>query len=245
MTFDPFGDFETRGYLRNIAGEKDPEIVRRLEHNSFTTGIDEAFARLARIARFSYRDVLATHKILFEAVYPWAGQDRMQTAPDIAVSKGEVLFAHPRDARRAVDYALRIGRDKKLMASKPGEVMGYLAYGHPFLDGNGRTIMVVHGELAWRAGISIDWPATSKTDYLIALTHELDNPGQDHLDAYLKPYIRPEVGQEHLADHIARVPGLDGNPNQPLGVNEVLGKFSEPALRARYEQQQERRQRAR
>ncbi len=58
MTFDPFGDYETRGYLRNIAGEKDPDIVRRLEHNSFMTGVDEAFERLARIDQLSYQDVL-------------------------------------------------------------------------------------------------------------------------------------------------------------------------------------------
>jgi cell filamentation protein len=42
VTFDPFGDFETHGYLRNSAKEKDAAIVRRLEHASFTTGIDEA-----------------------------------------------------------------------------------------------------------------------------------------------------------------------------------------------------------
>jgi cell filamentation protein len=70
VTFDPFGDFETRGYLRNLADEKDLEIVRRLEHTSFITGIDAAFEHLAPIKR----------KILFEAVYPWA-RDRLETAP--------------------------------------------------------------------------------------------------------------------------------------------------------------------
>jgi cell filamentation protein, protein adenylyltransferase len=69
----------------------------RLEHTSFTTGIDAAFDRLATIKRLSYQDVLETHKILFEAVYPWAGQDRRVTAPDLAVSKGSVLFARPED----------------------------------------------------------------------------------------------------------------------------------------------------
>lgn len=181
MTFDPFGDFETRGYLRNVAEEKDPEIVRRLEHSSFVTGIDAAFQRLAPVKRLSYKDVLDTHKILFEAVYPWAGQDRLQTAPDLAVGKGPVLFARPTDIRRAVDYALDKGQDKTFMAAKPGEVMGYLAYGHPFLDGNGRTIMVVHGVMAQRAGFSIDWAATAKSDYLAALTRELDAPGKGHL----------------------------------------------------------------
>src|SRR5206468_11346117 len=85
-----------RGYLRNIAQEKDPAIVRRLEHASFTTGIDDAFEALKKKKALTYSSVLGTHKILFEAMYPWAGQDRTQTAPNIAVSRGSVLFAHPK-----------------------------------------------------------------------------------------------------------------------------------------------------
>jgi cell filamentation protein len=80
VTFDPFGDFETRGYLRNLASERDLDIVRRLEHSSFTTGIDDAFRQLSQIKRLSYENVLNTHKVLFEAIYPWAGQDRTRTA---------------------------------------------------------------------------------------------------------------------------------------------------------------------
>ena len=234
MTFDPFGDFETRGYLRNFAGEKDAEIVRRVEHTSFTTGIDSAFDRLATIKRIRYQDVLETHKILFEAVYPWAGQDRLQTAPDLAVSKGPVLFAYPKDIQRAVDFALDHGQDKVFMAAKPGEIMGYLAYGHPFLDGNGRTIMVVHGVLAQRAGFSVDWAATTKSDYLSALTKELDSPGKDHLDTYLRPFLREAVTDDRLAAKVAQAPGLDGSSPR----NEVLGKTNDPALQARYEQQE-------
>lgn len=157
MTFDPFGDFDKRGYLRNVARTKDPKIVRQMEHSSFTTGLDAAFAKLAAQKRLSYDDVLATHKILFEAVYPWAGEDRLTNAPRLVVSKGndkkKVLFAYPQDIRRAIDYALDHGQERKFMAAKPGEVMGHLAYGHPFLDGNGRTIMVVHCILAQRAGL--------------------------------------------------------------------------------------------
>jgi cell filamentation protein len=57
VTFDPFGDFATRGYLRNIAKAKDREIVQRLQHNSLT-GIDAAFAQLQAQPRLSYGDVL-------------------------------------------------------------------------------------------------------------------------------------------------------------------------------------------
>lgn len=233
MTFDPFGDFESQGYLRNVANEKDLDIVRRLEHTSFITGIDLAFESLLKSKHLVYGDVLRTHKILFEAVYPWAGQDRLQIAPDVAISKGPVLFAHPQDIRPAVEFALNRGQDKKAMAARPGEIMGYLAYAHPFLDGNGRTIMIVHGVMAQRAGFSIDWAATDKADYLSALTRELDEPGRGHLDAYLKPFIREAVTADRLAEKIALAPGLDGNDEQ----NTVLGKVDEPALKARYEQQ--------
>jgi cell filamentation protein len=123
---------------------------------AFLDKLDEAVATLAAVKELSYQDVLRAHKTLFEDAYPWAGQDRAQTAPNLAVSKGEVLFAHPEHAQRAVEYALKLGNDAKTMAEKPGEVMGHLAYGHPFLDGNGRTIMVVHSVLAHRAGVSID-----------------------------------------------------------------------------------------
>jgi len=239
VTFDPFGDFETQGYLRNLAKEKDPDIVRRLEHTSFTTGIDAALEGLAEIEHLSYQDVLETHKILFEAVYPWAGQDRLKTAPELAISKGPILFARPQDIQRAVEFALTHGQEKKFMAAKAGEIMGYLAYAHPFLDGNGRTIMVVHTILAQRAGISIDWAATGKAAYLSALTQELDDPGKGHLDAYLKPFIREAITDDRLAEEIVQAPGLDGNDEG----NEVLGKTSDPALKTRYEQQELKRHR--
>jgi cell filamentation protein len=64
VTFDLFGDFATRGYLRNVAKAKDPEIVQRLLHNSFLTGIDAALADLKARPSLSYADVLQAHKTL-------------------------------------------------------------------------------------------------------------------------------------------------------------------------------------
>ena len=241
MIFDPFGDFETRGYLRNFESEKDLAKIKLIEHASFLAKLDRALDRLSRVERLCYQDILDTHQTLFMDVYPWAGHDRAQTAPDIAVIKGDVLFAHPKDAKAAVDYALRVGQDVAFLANKPGEVMGYLAYGHPFLDGNGRTILAAHVELAERAGIGIDWAATDKADYLAALTRELNDPGKGYLDAYLKPFVGPAIGREGLSGHITRVPGLGGDPKEPLDANEVLGKFSDPSLQQRYRHQEERR----
>ena len=138
------------------------------------------------------------------------------------------------DIRRAVEFALTHGQDKQFMIEKPGEIMGYLAYAHPFLDGNGRAMMVVHAVLAQRAGFSIEWAATAKNDYLSALTKELDDPCEGHLDAYLKSFTRKAVADDRLAEEIGQAPGLDGTDEQ----NEVLGTTSDPAVKARYEQQE-------
>jgi cell filamentation protein len=119
------------------------------------------------------------------------------------------------------------------MKAKPGEIMGYFAYAHPFLHGNGRTMMLVHAVLSQRAGFSIDWAATDKADYLSALTKELDAPGKGHLEAYLKPFMRDAIPDDGLAEEIVQAPGLDGTEEQ----NEVLGKTSDPVLKARYEQE--------
>jgi cell filamentation protein len=234
VTFDPFGDFATEGYLRNFEKEEDLAIVKRAENASFTTGLVEAFAHLANSKVLTYHDVLKTHDILFGAVYPWAGQDRSQTAPKLTIKKGAVIFANAPEIRAAIEFALRKGQDKDYLKTRPGEIMGYLAYGHPFLDGNGRTIMTVHSVLAQRAGFSIDWPVTKKDAYLDALTKEIENPSKGHLDAYLKPLMRDPVAYEHLATAIVQAPGLDGSV-QDAELNEVLGNTDEPIVKAQYE----------
>lgn len=234
MTFDPFGDFATEGYLRNFEKEKDLTIVKRAENASFMTGLDEAFASLAQTKTLAYDDVLRTHGILFSAVYPWAGQDRTQTAPKLTIKKGPVIFANAPEIRAAIEFALRKGQDKEYMKAKPGEIMGYLAYGHPFLDGNGRTIMTVHSVLAQRAGFSIDWSATKKDAYLDALTREIENPPKGHLDTYLKPFVREPIAYDRLATAIVQAPGLDGSV-QDAALNQVLGRTDEPAVKAQYE----------
>ena len=234
MTFDPFGDFATEGYLRNFEKERDLAIVKSAENASFTTGLDQAFAHLAKSRVLTYDDVLTTHGILFGAVYPWAGQDRSRTAPTLTIKKGRVIFANAPEIRAAVEFALRKGQDKAYMKAKPGEIMGYLAYGHPFLDGNGRTIMTVHSVLAQRAGFSIDWSAMKKDTYLDALTKEIENPPKGHLDAFLKPFIRDSIAYEKLASAIVQARGLDGSV-QDAELNEVLGTTDDPAVKAQYE----------
>ena len=232
MTFDPFGDYATRGYLRNVRGA-DEVAVKRLEHAAFRGELDFALDYLRVRPTLTYEDVLQVHAKLFSGLYPWAGQDRMVTAPGSAIGKNGNfdLFSHPADSRRAVETALEMAADKNTMQSKPGEIIGYLAYAHPFLDGNGRTIMTVHAELCRRAGIHIDWSKTNKTDYLNALTKELDAPGKGHLDAYLKPFLRiGTLGQAEAANMLRSLPGLSSSEDPRQGPIIVPKRQLDPIL---------------
>ena len=100
--------------------------------------------------------------------------------------------------------------------------------------------MVVHSIMAQRAGFSIDWTKTDKTAYLTALTKEIDAPGKGALDMYLKPFVGAPIAYDKLAGAVVRAPGLDGKSDDG---NTVLGKTSEPAIKARYEEQKIRRTR--
>ena len=210
--FDPFGDFQSAGYLRNIERLKDPEEIKVQEHLFFEANLEQALLYLERLsAPVDYNNFLEVHRILFGAFYPWADQDRHALGVGRLVGKGgSVQFEASELCQRAVEWGLNMGNDHATMRTRPGEVMGAFAWGHPFLDGNGRTMLVVHSVLSHRAGISVAWSATRKHDYLDALTQELQQPQRHHLDAYLRPFVQPTAVQGSLLEHLQGLPGLDG-----------------------------------
>ncbi|MEQ1667928.1 MAG: hypothetical protein ABL868_05685 [Sulfuriferula sp.] len=127
---------------------------------------------------------------------------------------------------------MRIGQSKEGIDQKPGEVMGLFAYGHPFLDGNGRTMLIVHSELCYRAGFSIDWSITSKTDYLNALSEEIKNPGCGILDSYLLPFKGNLLDRDSWSKDILSIKGLNGLDDD----NQVEGDLSDATVAEKYRQ---------
>jgi len=235
--FDPFRDFEKNGYLRNIRKDKDEDVVKRFEHNLFRAHLAEALNFLASLRVISYKDFLQVHQILFSSYYPWAGQDRSVTMPDRAVTKGDVMFCHPFDSKRAVEAGLALGQKKSEMSKRPGEVMGLFAYGHPFLDGNGRTILLVHLELSYRAGFSISWADTKKSDYLKALSQEINTPGKGLLDSYLTQFKTSRAERSEWGKSLFSMRGLDGLDDG----NQIGGDLSDPMVVKKYREFENRR----
>ncbi len=232
MQFDPFGDFETHGYLRNSVGEKDLNIVRQLEHANFLASLPAALNYLATQKRITYRNFLEVHRILFEDFYEWAGQDRTLTAPESSITKGGARFVQPSECERMVTGGLELGQDKAKMSACPGEVMSLFAYGHPFLDGNGRTMLIIHTELCHRAGFSIRWHETDKSAYLEALTRDLADPKAKILDSYLLQFVGPVIARAEWQQLITGMRGLGESQTE----EDVTDDLSDVAVQ---QQQQE------
>jgi cell filamentation protein len=66
-----------------------------------------------------------------------------------------------------------------------GEVYATLAFSHPFLDGNGRSLNTTFTELARRSGFGIAWDEVKKEAYLATLTHGIVLMEYEPLNRYL------------------------------------------------------------
>lgn len=210
--------------------EKDLDVVKRVEHELFRAQLTTAMDYLSGLREIDYFGFLEVHRILFSQIYPWAGQDRAILAPDIAVKKGRVFFCSPVECRRAVEYGLRLAQHAEEVRARPGHIMGLFAYGHPFLDGNGRTMLVVHAELCFRAGMSIQWERTDKRRYLKALSEEIENPNASHLDKYLRDFIGPALARHQWRVNIGNLSGLSGIDHaQEQGV-----RYDQPEVKQAY-----------
>lgn len=231
--FDPFGDFDSAGYLRNVERLKDLAEVKQQEHLFFETHVEDASAYLRRQDAIVYNDFLEVHRILFGGFYPWAGQDRKMLGIGRLVGKGaDIQFEAAESCRQATEWGLRLGNDTFRMRAKPGEVMGAFAWAHPFLDGNGRTMLLVHAELCARAGFFIDWRLSPKAAYLHALSAEITNPSSAALDRYFSPLRRDLEPNAHWVESIKNLPGLDGGSVEP----DVAHREDDPNALRRYEE---------
>ena len=201
MTFDPFGDFASRGYLRNSRGFKRTQAIKRFEHRKFEEKLELGQTQLRGCVSIGYQEFLQTHRILFGTVYPWAGQDRAALGLATPIFKGRLHFAGAEQIERIASQALKLAADPTIMPRQPGMIFAELAYAHPFLEGNGRTILAVHAELARRSAISVDWRAVPVRDYLIELTKEIVLPGSGLLDGFLAPFVRPNPDRTLVEDH--------------------------------------------
>jgi fido (protein-threonine AMPylation protein) len=101
---DPFGDHESAGYLRNVCGVKDLELIGHLETAVFQQEVLRTVRFLRRVQTLQYEHLLETHRQFFHSLYPWAGEDRSITAPHLAIVKAgyKAEFSKPGEPKQYI-----------------------------------------------------------------------------------------------------------------------------------------------
>lgn len=182
MKFDPFGDSKKRGYLRNIHGLPAGKRLKDLEHQDFETFLPDALAFLNGLKSPGYHDLLTVHRKLFGGLYPWAGQDRFELFPGSIVSKGRTNFALSNNIQKAFEIGMHDH-------NTPGQMLGHLAYAHPFLEGNGRALFVFFDDHLRRQGLTLNWPGLDRDIFLKSLDEQISRPDSASLDMVLEQHL--------------------------------------------------------
>ncbi|EAH5118086.1 cell filamentation protein Fic [Campylobacter coli] len=152
---------------------------------------------------FDYQHLKDIHKALFEDVYTWAGQDRMQMglkekfakyAPNGAIINfvpGKELDKYSKiifDELAKNNY-LKNSKDLNHFAKNLAKFMGEINALHPFREGNGRTQRIFLNELAKNAGYKLDLNLIPK-DKMIMASVEASQLKLGKLEAIIKTNLK-------------------------------------------------------
>jgi cell filamentation protein len=152
-------------------------------------------------------------------------------------------------------------------AARIAQLYGALDHAHAFYEGNSRTLREFTRELASEAGYALDWVKTGistkeRNELYVArdlavlenafpnLTPEKAMQTNDRAEyeaSFVMEGLRRAVGNKPLGAIIreslrpAKQHERPRDDQTPLTANEVLGRFSDPAVQARYALQEQRR----
>lgn len=190
--FDPFGSYERSGYLENVFAEKNLDVVKKMEQAVFYLNFDVVAKNLKKFKIISASQIYLIHQILFIDLYPWAGKTRYLLSSmdkSMEVRKGTVEFLTPYMIDTSINMLTPRINDSQYLKKNLGQSIGDIAYIHPFLDGNGRTMLTLFDELARRCHLSINWSEMKRHEYLDALTQEINSPGSGAMNKYMKEFV--------------------------------------------------------
>ncbi|EAI7584198.1 cell filamentation protein Fic [Campylobacter coli] len=186
----------------NKLGIKDEKLFDKESRKYTSQRIDELITSPIK-GNFDYQHLKNIHKALFEDVYTWAGQDRMQMglkekfakyAPNGAIINfvpGKELDKYSKiifDELAKNNY-LKNSKDLNHFAKNLAKFMGEINALHPFREGNGRTQRIFLNELAKNAGYKLDLNLISKHKMIHACVEASQlKPGR--LEALIKDNLK-------------------------------------------------------
>ncbi|EAI9929507.1 cell filamentation protein Fic [Campylobacter jejuni] len=182
-----------------IKDEKELEIVAR---NYTTIRSDELRIKPIK-GNFDYQHLKNIHKYIFQDVFHWAGQDRMQIglhgnfakyAPNgtlINFVPGKELDTTAKQIFTWIkeDNYLKNSKDLNDFAKNLAEFARNLNTLHPFREGNGRTQRIFLNELAKNAGYKLDLNLVTK-EKMIEASVEASQLKLGKLEAIIKTNLK-------------------------------------------------------
>ncbi|MCL2850598.1 MAG: Fic family protein [Micrococcales bacterium] len=165
-TYDPVA---REGTLRNLFGERDAQVLKRLEYVHTAKRQSELLAGDVDVGlAFDAAHVRAVHRHLFQDVYEWAGQYRT-----VAITKGTPggfaetaeIDRYLADVHRLTCQTVWAGLGRDELAERAAEVFAYLNHAHPFREGNGRTSKVFLVHLVNQSSFGLDFTRVAPDEW--------------------------------------------------------------------------------
>ncbi|WP_087019643.1 Fic/DOC family protein [Thaumasiovibrio subtropicus] len=155
--------------LINHLNIRDADLLAEAEVEFVRLRYMDYVSEVNALEDFTMAHFLFLHQVLFQDVYPWAGQPR-----DVDISKGGTRFCScqfistelTRQLKRLP--ALRDCMDRDAVVTLSADVFCEINAIHPFREGNGRSTRFFFEELLFVAGYEIVWPSISKEDWIVA-----------------------------------------------------------------------------
>ena len=180
--------------LRNRFGIRDPQVLRQLE---FEVGAAQQFGietgLVATPATFDGAHLVAIHRALFGAIYPWSGvfrrydmglRDQTFGAATIERYLGDAAVIMQLPHQPFAQAASPSERARRAYAHRAATAYAYLNCAHPFREGNGRAAKTLLQLVAARAGYRFDYAAVTKKQWDGASRRSAPDPGHYRPDAH-------------------------------------------------------------
>lgn len=187
MVWDPFGDFESRGLLRNRYRIRDAAKLASAEYLIVQAKMPRALSILSRERDITLASWRRAHAVLFRDLYPWAGKLR-----HLDVERGPVRFNSYSRIAQDAEVVFTECAAEGFLEENLGYVYGELAFNHPFLDGKGRSLNTVFSGMCRRNQFDIAWDRVTKSDYLAHLTNAVTLREYDGLTSMLRSLKSPQ-----------------------------------------------------
>ncbi|MBV7298079.1 Fic/DOC family protein [Enterovibrio paralichthyis] len=155
--------------LKNLLNIRDADALAEAEAEFVRFRYMEYISEAESLEDFTLDHFLKLHRVLFQDIYPWAGQLR-----DVDISKGDTRFCACQFIKtELVKQLARIPAlldclDREAVVELTSDIFCEINVIHPFREGNGRSTRFFFEELLFVTGYEISWPAITQEEWIKA-----------------------------------------------------------------------------